>query len=239
MYTCQYPSKIHVLTGKSNGNARENFFYLMENVDSQYLMFADQDDFWKKDKVSITYSKMLALEKGDAKTLPLLAFSDLRVVDRNLKIISPRMSHYEGLKMDNIGFNRLMIQNIVTGCTVMINKKCKEMALKCTDRDDIIMHDWWCALIASYFGKMGYVDEDLILYRQHGVNSVGAKNIHSISYVKNKLCKSKDQKIMLGKTEHQGVSRSLCKKELPFLHKIKSFQSKSDSNVSLTCPNPR
>ena len=31
-----------------------------------------------------------------------------------------------------------------------------------------------------------------------------------------------------------GVSRSLCKKELPFLHKIKSFQSKSDSNVSLT-----
>ena len=36
-----------------------------------------------------------------------------------------------------------------------------------------------------------------------------------------------------------GVSRSLCKKELPFLHKIKSFQSKSDSNVSSTCPNPR
>jgi hypothetical protein len=36
-----------------------------------------------------------------------------------------------------------------------------------------------------------------------------------------------------------GVSRSLCKKGLPFLHKIKSFQSKSDSNVSLTCPNPR
>jgi hypothetical protein len=36
-----------------------------------------------------------------------------------------------------------------------------------------------------------------------------------------------------------GVSRSLCKKGLPFLHKIKFFQSKSDSNVSLTCPNPR
>ncbi|MDN3537741.1 glycosyltransferase [Limosilactobacillus fermentum] len=26
MYACQYPSKIHVLTGKINGNAKENFF---------------------------------------------------------------------------------------------------------------------------------------------------------------------------------------------------------------------
>lgn len=202
-YASRYPLKIHLLTGKSNGNAKKNFFYLMENVDSQYLMFADQDDFWKKDKVSITYSEMLALEKDNAKDLPLLAFSDLRVVDHNLKTISPRMSHYEELKMDNIGFNRLMIQNIVTGCTVMVNKKCKEMALKCTNRDDIIMHDWWCALIASYFGKMGYIDEDLILYRQHSVNSVGAKNIHSISYVKNKLLKYKDQKKILIETEHQ------------------------------------
>ncbi|MDN3537742.1 hypothetical protein QPX96_10680 [Limosilactobacillus fermentum] len=101
----------------------------------------------EKDKVSITYSKMLALEKGDAKTLPLLAFSDLKVVDRNLKTISPRMSRYQGLKMGNTSFNRLMVQNIVTGCTVMINAKCKEMALKCTNYDDIIMHDWWCALI--------------------------------------------------------------------------------------------
>lgn len=202
-YASRYPSKIHVLSGISNGNAKKNFFYLMENVNSQYIMFADQDDFWKKNKVSVTYGKMLALEKESSNKLPILIFSDLRVVDRNLATISPRMSRYQGLKMDNTSFNRLMVQNIITGCTVMINEKCKEMALKCTNYDDVIMHDWWCALIASYFGKMGYIDEDLILYRQHGVNSVGAKNIHSISYVKDKLYKDRDQKIMLSKTERQ------------------------------------
>lgn len=202
IYANKYPQKIHVLYGKSTGNAKKNFFYLMENVDANYIMFADQDDFWDKDKVKITYKKMLALEKEEI-NVPVLVFADLEVVDRDLKTISPKMSKYQGLKMENTNFNYLMAQNIVTGCTVMINQKCKALSLVCRKRDNVIMHDWWCALVASYFGKIGYIDKTLILYRQHGVNSVGAKNIHSISYVKEKLNKDRDQKKSLIKSEKQ------------------------------------
>ena len=201
-YATQYPQKIHILPGKSTGNAKENFFYLMEKVNANYIMFADQDDFWKKDKVETTYNKMLSLENNET-DIPALIFSDLRVVDRDLKTISSQMSHYQGLKMKNVTFNHLMVQNVVTGCTVMINRKCKETSLACLERDNVIMHDWWCALVASYFGKIGYINDTLILYRQHGVNSVGAKNIHSLKYLKEKICEDREQKESLLKSEKQ------------------------------------
>ena len=44
------------------------------------------------------------------------------------------------------------------------------------------MHDWWLGLIASAFGKIAYIDEGLILYRQHGGNDVGAQ-IFNFSYL--------------------------------------------------------
>lgn len=40
----------------------------------------------------------------------------------------------------------------------------------------IIMHDYWAALIAKVFGKIGFVNEPTMYYRQHGNNSVGAKD---------------------------------------------------------------
>ena len=41
--------------------------------------------------------------------------------------------------------------------------------------------------LIAVFGNIGFVNESLILYRQHGNNSVGAKNVHSISYLMNRL----------------------------------------------------
>ena len=49
------------------------------------------------------------------------------------------------------------------------------------------MHDWWLALIASVCGKLGYLPEATIAYRQHGSNSVGAKDVRSGSYLRHRL----------------------------------------------------
>ena len=49
------------------------------------------------------------------------------------------------------------------------------------------MHDWWIALAASCFGTISYIDEPLYLYRQHGNNTVGAKDTKSLSYILKKI----------------------------------------------------
>jgi glycosyltransferase involved in cell wall biosynthesis len=201
-YANQHPNKIIVVDGPSTGGAKKNFFYLMKEVVADYIMFSDQDDVWLPQKIEKTYEKCLELEGGDLDK-PVVAFTDLKVVDQDLKVLSEKMSSYQMLNMDNTEFNKLMIQNVVTGCTMMINHACQDMSLRCKDYDQVIMHDWWCALVASYFGKIGYVDQSLILYRQHGDNSVGAKDVHDTTYIKSKLRLSKEQRQSLQNTQKQ------------------------------------
>ena len=201
-YARRYPEKIVVIEGPSTGGAKTNFFYLMKEVTADYIMFSDQDDFWLPEKIEKTYAKCLELENGHLDE-PVATFTDLKVVDQKLKVISEKMSSYQTLNMDNTEFNKLMIQNIVTGCTMMINRTCRDISLKCKDYDQVIMHDWWCALVASYFGKIGYVDESLILYRQHGDNSVGAKDVHDVNYIKSKLSHADEQRKSLLNTQKQ------------------------------------
>ena len=81
----------------------------------------------------------------------------------NFQKINPRISK----------FHNLLIQNAITGCTVMINRKLAQMCLPIPDK--AIMHDWWIGLVATQFGKIGYLDEVTIKYRQHASNTIGAK----------------------------------------------------------------
>jgi hypothetical protein len=38
------------------------------------------------------------------------------------------------------------------------------------------MHDWWLALCAGYFGRLDFVPDKFVKYRQHGGNEIGAKS---------------------------------------------------------------
>lgn len=48
--------------------------------------------------------------------------------------------------------------------------------LKQMNNENIIMHDWWLALIASTFGKIIHIDDSLVFYRQHTSNTLGAES---------------------------------------------------------------
>ena len=37
------------------------------------------------------------------------------------------------------------------------------------------MHDWWIALLAKYNGDCAFINQPLLLYRQHDDNLVGVK----------------------------------------------------------------
>lgn len=151
-----------------------NFTILLRHADSKYLLLCDQDDVWFPDKIRKTLFIMHATEEKFGANTPILVHTDLCVVDRDLQPIAPSFWKYQNLNPKlGMSLNRLMSQNVVTGCTVMINRSLAKLAAPIPE--DAIMHDWWLALVAALFGQVVYLDEPTLLYRQHGNNSVGAR----------------------------------------------------------------
>lgn len=201
-YVSHYPEQIILLDGPSTGGAKMNFFYLFSQVEAPFYMCCDQDDVWLPEKIEITKREMTNLVRGDEQQ-PCLVFTELKVVDNDLNVISEKMSTYQGLDCVNLKFNRAIIQNVVTGCTMMVNRVLRDEMTKITDYTDVLMHDWWAMLIATRFGKAAFVDTATILYRQHGNNGVGAQNSNSFMYKLKRMLQGADIKQSLENTRKQ------------------------------------
>jgi len=175
-YAESRPDKIRLSNrpGKNLG-ACLSFARLLQHADANYIMLCDQDDVWLPGKIEATLEKMHALEAQYGKDHPLLVHSDFKVVDENLHLLADSGWRYQKTTPHYGTFlNRLLVQNVATGCTVMLNRPLRDLALPVPP--GAIMHDWWLALVAGAFGKTGFVTDPLLLYRQHRLNAVGAKS---------------------------------------------------------------
>lgn len=178
-------------------SAQANFWFLLKNApESDYYMFCDHDDVWCKDKVEKTLNKMLEIEKSQK---PVLVHTDLFVADKNKNVIAPSMFSLQKLSKEQ-KLSQALIQNNVTGCTVMINSALKKLALKKQDTENMLMHDWYLSILCLATGVLGFVDEPLIYYRQHGNNEVGAKDAGKLSYILKKAFSFKKNSESIRKT---------------------------------------
>jgi len=195
-YQEAHPGKIAVIEdGQKNLGPRDNFGRLIECAEAEYLMFCDQDDVWLPDKIERTLARMQKLEQRFGRDIPLLVHTDMTVADEDLRPIAPSFWAYQ--KMDpgrGEHFQRIFIGNVANGCTVMINRKLKDMALPIPP--GTIMHDWWLALIAAAFGKIDYIPDQTVLYRLHSRNVVGASP-WSLHYLFQKLMQVHDRRALL------------------------------------------
>jgi len=177
---------------KPTGSAKNNFFKLLYDSESSYVIFCDQDDVWLPDKIEKTYEAMKALEAKAKGDIPLLVYTELFVVDASLNIISDSFSHYMNLPQE-VSLEKLMIQNTVTGCTVMINTVLKDLLKEVKEPDKILMHDHFAAIIAQSMGKIKKIHKPTIYYRQHQSNSVGAANANSAGYLHRRFKRGRKQ----------------------------------------------
>lgn len=146
----------------------KNFENLLKRVESRIFMLSDQDDYWMPEKVEKTYNKFIK-EEAD------LVFTDLEPVDENLKTITPSMVKFMKFKQNIKKYNdyRLVfLRNCVTGCTILSKKELIQKYLPIPE-SKIMVHDWWMSLIISQTGKLVFLDETTIKYRQHGNNQLG------------------------------------------------------------------
>ena len=167
---------------KGNLGVVRSFEQLLYYSTANYIMFVDQDDVWLPRKIEHTLQEILKME-SPKKDKPLLVFTDVFVVDSELKEISSSFKKREGYDVSVVtDVNRLAISNCIMGCTVMINSIAKQFILPFSKYT--LMHDWWIGLIIAKYGKVTYLNESTSLYRQHANNQVGSGKITFWYYMK-------------------------------------------------------
>ena len=166
-YAKKYPHFTYTQNPENQGFIR-NFAGLLSKVESPYFMFCDQDDVWGPQKIEKSLAKLKS-EGAD------LVFTDLTVVDKELNVLYSSMV--------NIGQNRyfarkytdyrmVYLRNIVTGCTILSRKEKIKDILPISDVFPMV-HDWWVALMAGQTGRIAFLDESTVQYRQHSGNQIG------------------------------------------------------------------
>lgn len=169
----EYKSKdnrIEVFMQEKNLGVVKNFEFLLGKVEAKYYMFSDQDDIWKESKIEKSLNK---IEEGFD-----LVYSDLEVVDENLNVTYSSYWKLKGIynkvkKYNN--FEALYLNNFITGCTVISKKELINSFMPLPNTSKFVLHDYWISLIISQEGKIAYIEESLIKYRQHKNNKVGSK----------------------------------------------------------------
>jgi glycosyltransferase involved in cell wall biosynthesis len=164
----------------SNIGVIKSFLYLIEfalKYDYKYFLLCDQDDIWFSDKLEQQLNYISIISED----VPILIHSDMQIIDEKDKIINNSFFKFSNLDYNKKTLNYLLLQNNVTGNSIFFNRKLAELIKY---HKNILMHDWWIALIASAFGKIFFINEPLLQYRKHSKNVIGAQKFYSINKVK-------------------------------------------------------
>ena len=160
--------RIHVVTDDlGNLGFGDNFRRLLTLSDAPYSMYCDQDDVWLPEKIARCLTRM-EQEEAARPGRPVLVHCDARVVDAELRVITQR---FVGRAARRRGLCSVLFRNCVQGATMLMNRPLRERALALPPD---LPHDWHAALIAELTGARSFVDEALLLYRQHAANVIGA-----------------------------------------------------------------
>ena len=159
---------------ESNQGVVKNIEFLLKQVKAPFFMLADQDDYWRKDKVK---KSMELLQKENAD----LVFGDLEVVDSSLNTIYASFNDYMLLtrKINKYLHSQELnyLYNCVTGCTICVKSEMVKYILPLPNISKFVIHDYWIGLMVSLHGKVAYLPQAYIQYRQHGDNQVGTEKI--------------------------------------------------------------
>lgn len=203
-YARRYPEKVHVFQNNENKGVIRNFLEAAASLEADYYMYCDQDDIWLPEKIQKTLQFMKSQENDTAnpRNTPVVVFADATVTDANLSETAPSFQRQSGYNTSALDLPHLLMENKLIGCTMMFNRAARDKLLRGELPSAIRMHDWWLALIGAAFGKVAYLDEPLLLYRQHERNVIGGSS--KGSYLKDRISHLKKDREALYATMAQG-----------------------------------
>jgi len=191
-YRRKYPDKIHIKRNEANMGAARNFLNAVMGMTSEYIMLCDHDDVWRMDKIARAIKRVKQMEVQFGKDTPIAVFTDAYVTDENLNIIHDSFFRSCRLNPRLTDLPHLLMENKLIGCTVMINQAVLRILQSGPLPARVKFHDHWLGLIAASAGRIGFIKEPTMLYRQHGSNVVGNRGY--ISYVADRVSNIRKQR---------------------------------------------
>lgn len=230
-YISDHPDRFELVEDSTqHRGARDSFMFMLEHVpETDYYMFCDQDDVWLAQKIEKSLQALQTLE-NKIPGKPALVGTDLRVVDENLNTLHESFWNANGVLIDlRQRFAYQHLGGMFAGCTQIFNRAAKRAAFPM--HPDAIMHDAWLTLVTSARGRCGNVKEQLILYRQHGDNTIGAGDPGISQYGSNVLKRFYEcyyaRKTVLDSVGYGGPVKAIFFKTLYLaalaLHRLKSI----------------
>ena len=159
---------LRLLDGPRKG-ASVNFMALLchENFpENDFVALSDQDDVWLEGKLE----RALARIGQEAAQKPVLYGAQSRHVDQDLRSVG--RSHGAGHVPS---FGNALSQNIVSGHSAVLNPAALGVVRRAGIPASVAYHDWWLYQLISGVGGAVIIDDaEVLLYRQHGANAMGA-----------------------------------------------------------------
>lgn len=166
------PFAVHLIQNEENIGSTKSFEKGLKRSTGDIIFFSDQDDVWLRNKI-----ELLLIEFGNNEPVDLL-FSDATIVNEDLKSLDYTLWEHVGLteKKQQLlqspkAFEILNRQLMVTGTTMAIRKRLTSSLFPIPAE---WVHDAWISLVAAATSRIKPVNKQLLLYRQHSSQQIGA-----------------------------------------------------------------
>ena len=165
------PFPVRVARNAERKGYRRNFVEAASRAEAPLVAFCDQDDVWRPDKIA-------RMEAALADPGVMLAYHNASIMDHGRagggRLYGPGggTRRSESALADPWSFSLGFTQVFRRELTV-------HAPLQALSRDFLfprepLAHDQWFFFLAASFGRVAFVDEDLVAYRQHAANVFSA-----------------------------------------------------------------
>jgi glycosyltransferase involved in cell wall biosynthesis len=169
------PLELVVIRNHAALGIAANFAQAIETCTCELIALSDQDDVWAPDRLERVVAQFVSRPK-----LTLL-HSDARLVDAEGAPLGHSLFETLGVtprERKSIAAGKamkvLVRRNLVTGATTVFRRELVEKAMPIPIG---WIHDEWLGIMAAALGLVDADPHQLVDYRQHGNNQIGAKRL--------------------------------------------------------------
>jgi glycosyltransferase involved in cell wall biosynthesis len=152
-YARQHP-QFHIYQNESNLGFTRNFERAVSLCKGELIALCDQDDLWHPEKIELQVKSI-----GDN----IFIYHDSEFIHEDGESMNKKMSDIVHLYRggDPLAF---LFFNCVSGHTILMKRDLLNFAIPLKKE---YFHDWWLSYVATNIGKIDFIPQCLVKYRQH------------------------------------------------------------------------